>query len=235
MSTTHSSAAQSSTAHALAAQAPAAHAPVAPVPGTGSAGLERAVLPPVIGTAVERVDAVEKVTGTAVYVGDVRVSRMLHAAVVRSPHANARVLSVDTSRAERLPGVHAVITGADTARVKWGAFRPDLYPLAIERVRYVGDEVAAVAAVDLETAPVRGRTHPRRVRGAARGPQPGRRARRRRAAGPRRRAGQPRPRFSYDRGGADDWFERSDVVVEGMWQSARQWHGSIETIGCAAQ
>ena len=51
-----------------------------------------------------------------------------------------------------MPGVKAVVTGADTAKRKWGAFRPDLYPLAIGKVRYVGDEVAAVAATDPETA-----------------------------------------------------------------------------------
>jgi CO/xanthine dehydrogenase Mo-binding subunit len=197
--------------------------------------LDRAVLPAIVGSAVERIDAVEKVTGKAAYAADIRISRMLHGAVVRSPHANARVLSVDTSRAERLPGVHAVVTGADTAGVKWGAFRPDLYPLAIERVRYVGDEVAAVAAVDLETArraaelirveyevlPAVLSLDEALAEGAplVHDDAPGNLAH----------------EFSYDRGGADAWFDRSDVVVEGVWQSTRQWHGSIETIGCTAE
>ncbi|SEG96135.1 CO or xanthine dehydrogenase, Mo-binding subunit [Actinacidiphila yanglinensis] len=204
----------------------------APVPGLPR---ERDVLPPVIGSAVQRIDAVEKVTGRASYAADTRIPRMLHAAVVRSPHAHARVLAVDTSRAARVPGVHAVITGADTAQVKWGAFRPDLYPLAVERVRYVGDEVAAVAAIDLETA--RYAAELIRVEyevlpavldldaaladGAplVHDDAPGNLAH----------------EFAFDRGGAREWLERSDVVVEGVWQSTRQWHGSIETIGCTAE
>ncbi len=210
----------------------------APVTGPGLAdgpSLSRSVLPPVIGRPVERVDAVEKVTGRAAFAADVRIPRMLHGAVVRSPHANARVLSVDTSRAARLPGVHAVVTGADTARIKWGAFRPDLYPLAVDRVRYVGDEVAAVAAVDPETARRAAEliTVEYEVLPAVLGldealaegaplvhdDAPGNLAH----------------EFSFDRGGADAWFDRSDLVVEGVWQTTRQWHGSIETIGCTAE
>ena len=106
----------------------------------------------VVGKDVPRTDAVPKVTGTAQYVADLQFSGMLYAAVLRSPHPNARIVSIDVSAAAAMPGVRAVATGADTARRKWGAFRPDLYPLAIDRVRYVGDEVAAVAATDLETA-----------------------------------------------------------------------------------
>lgn len=193
------------------------------------------VLPPLIGSAVERIDAAEKVSGEAVYAGDVRLPRMLHGAVLRSPHASARVVRIDTSRAERLPGVHAVITGADTARIRWGAFRPDLYPLAIGRVRYVGDEVAAVAATDAETArraaelisveyevlPAVLGLDEALAEGAplVHDDAPGNVAH----------------EFAFDRGGADEWFERSDVIVEGVWQSARQWHGSIETIGCTAE
>lgn len=106
----------------------------------------------VVGKNVQRTDAISKVTGTAQYVADLHLPGMLHAAVLRSPHPNARIVSIDISAAAALPGVKTVITGADTARLKWGAFRPDLYPLAIDRVRYVGDEVAAVAATDPETA-----------------------------------------------------------------------------------
>ncbi|GGI95361.1 hypothetical protein GCM10010121_002310 [Streptomyces brasiliensis] len=197
--------------------------------------LDRTVLPPVIGSPVERIDAVEKVTGRAVYAGDNWAPRMLHGAVVRSPYASARILNVDTSRAERLPGVHAVVTGADTAGVKWGAFRPDLYPLAVDRVRYVGDEVAAVAARDPETArlaaglirveyevlPAVLSLDEALAEGAplVHGDAPGNVAH----------------EFGFDRGGADAWFDRSDVIVEGTWQTTRQWHGSLETIGCTAE
>ena len=106
----------------------------------------------VVGKDVPRTDAVPKVTGAAQYVADLHFPGLLHAAVLRSPHPHARIISIDTRAAAAIPGVKVVATGADTARRKWGAFRPDLYPLAIGKVRYVGDEVAAVAAVDPETA-----------------------------------------------------------------------------------
>src|SRR3970040_2933248 len=104
----------------------------------------------VVGKDVPRTDAVPKVTCAAEYVADLHLPGMLHAAVLRSPHPHARIVSIDTSAAAALPGVKAVVTGADTAKRKWGAFRPDLYPLAIDKVRYVGDEVAAGAAMDPE-------------------------------------------------------------------------------------
>jgi len=79
---------------------------------------------------------------------------MLVAKVLRSPHPHARIVNLDASRAQRLKGVHAVITGADTAGEKWGVFRytRDQQLLCTDKVRYVGDEVAAVAAVDEDTA-----------------------------------------------------------------------------------
>ena len=106
----------------------------------------------VVGKDVPRTDAVPKVTGAAQYVADLSLPGMLHAAVLRSPHPHARIVAVDASAAAAMPGVKAVVTGADTAKRKWGAFRPDLYPLAIGKVRYVGDEVAAVAAVNAAAA-----------------------------------------------------------------------------------
>src|SRR5215210_2521177 len=106
----------------------------------------------VVGRDVSRTDAVPKVTGAAQYVADMHMPGMLHAAVLRSPHPHARIVSIDVTAAAAMPGVKAVLTGKDTPRIKWGAFRPDLYPLALEKVRYVGDEVAAVAASDLTIA-----------------------------------------------------------------------------------
>ncbi|HEX3136944.1 MAG TPA: xanthine dehydrogenase family protein molybdopterin-binding subunit, partial [Casimicrobiaceae bacterium] len=106
----------------------------------------------VVGKSVPRTDAIPKVTGAAQYVADLHMPGMLHAAVLRSPHPHARIVGIDITAAAALPGVKAVITGADTARKKWGCFRPDLYPLALDKVRYVGDEVAAVAARDPQTA-----------------------------------------------------------------------------------
>src|ERR1051326_1662313 len=67
----------------------------------------------VIGTRPVRPDGVDKVTGRAVYGADVQLPRMLHGRVLRSPHAHARIKSIDTSKAAALPGVHAVVTAAD--------------------------------------------------------------------------------------------------------------------------
>ncbi len=71
---------------------------------------------------------------------------------MRSPHPHARIRRIDVTAAERLPGVHAVITADDTPKVRYGTIIPDQTVLAVDKVRYIGDEVAAVAAVDLETA-----------------------------------------------------------------------------------
>jgi len=74
--------------------------------------------------------------------------------VKRSPYAHARILSIDTSKAASLPGVKAIVTGDDTEGIKWGVFgyTRDQQFIQTEKVRYIGDEVAGVAAVDEETA-----------------------------------------------------------------------------------
>jgi len=107
-----------------------------------------------VGQSVVRIDSLAKATGEARYTADLTLPRMLHAKVLRSPHAHARILNVDTSKAERLSGVKAVVTGQDAAGVKWGVFRytRDHELLPAEKVRYIGEDVAAVAAVDEETA-----------------------------------------------------------------------------------
>jgi 4-hydroxybenzoyl-CoA reductase alpha subunit len=78
---------------------------------------------------------------------------MLHAKILRSPHAHARIRSIDTSRAEALPGVHAVAVGTELP-TRYGVipWTPDETALAVDKVRFIGDEVAAVAAVDEDTA-----------------------------------------------------------------------------------
>ncbi|MDJ0923183.1 MAG: xanthine dehydrogenase family protein molybdopterin-binding subunit [Acidimicrobiia bacterium] len=98
-----------------------------------------------VGNRVARVDSVDKVTGRAVYGVDVALPGMLHGAVVRSPYPHARIVSIDTSAAERAPGVVAVATGKDFPHL-FGAAIKDQPFLAIDRVRYVGDPVVAVAA-----------------------------------------------------------------------------------------
>jgi len=106
-----------------------------------------------IGQRIPRKDGPEKVTGRAKYTGDIQLSGMLVGLILRSPHPHARILNIDTTRAEQLNGVKAVITARDTAGKKHGfvetpRYPPDQYPLALDRVRFVGEEVAAVAATD---------------------------------------------------------------------------------------
>lgn len=106
----------------------------------------------VVGKSLPRVDAREKASGDAVYMADFTVPRMLYARMLRSPLPHARILNIDTSRAKKRPGVRAVLTGNDVPKIKFGMMRPDEYALAIDKVRYVGDEVAAVAATDEDAA-----------------------------------------------------------------------------------
>ena len=106
-----------------------------------------------IGKPTARYDGVARVTGHAQYADDMRLPGMLVGKILRSPHAHARIRSIDTSKAEALPGVKAVATGQD-APVTYGILpvSEDEYALAVDKVRFVGDEVAAVAAVDETTA-----------------------------------------------------------------------------------
>ena len=107
-----------------------------------------------IGKRVPRVDSLCRVTGEVKFSGDLKFPRMLVGKIKRSPLAHARILHVDTSKAEKLGGVKAVVTGQDTAGGKWGVFRytQDMEMLPKDKVRYFGDEIAGVAAVDEETA-----------------------------------------------------------------------------------
>ena len=105
-----------------------------------------------IGTKQCFVDAVDKVTGKAKYLDDISFSGLLIGKILRSPHPHARILSIDTSEAEQLKGVRAVITAKDCPRNKFGMEIPDVDMLAVDKVRYVGDEVAALAADTEEIA-----------------------------------------------------------------------------------
>ena len=102
----------------------------------------------VIGKSTPMVDAPHKVTGALEYVADMTLPRMLHAKVLRSPYAHARIVHLDVARALGLPGVKAVLTGRDVPPILWGSVIDDQTTLAIDRALFVGHEVAAVAAVD---------------------------------------------------------------------------------------
>lgn len=106
-----------------------------------------------VGARHRRPDSLDKICGRAVYTDDLSFPRMLHARILRSPHPHARILSVDASLALQVKGVLAVVTGSDFP-VDYGIlpWTRDEPVLCRDQVRYVGDAVAAVAAVDEETA-----------------------------------------------------------------------------------
>ena len=107
----------------------------------------------VVGKALRKVDATAKVTGTTKFADDLFLPRMLYARLLRSPHAHARIRSIDTSQATTLTGVKAVLTGKDLP-IPFGILpvSQDEHALALDKVRFVGDPVAAVAATSEETA-----------------------------------------------------------------------------------
>jgi len=108
----------------------------------------------VVGQSVTRYDGPDKVTGRSLYTADIRLPDMVYGKILGSTVAHGTIKRIDTSAARALPGVLAVITGEDVPDIWYGVSpaRYDERILATERVRYVGDEVAAVAAIDEETA-----------------------------------------------------------------------------------
>ena len=107
----------------------------------------------VVGKRVPRVDAREKVTGEAIYAADIKLSNMLYGKILRSTHSHARIVKVDTTEALRLPGVKAVVTSKDLhSDSRYGGFLKDQQPFAVDKVRYIGEPIAAVAATAEEIA-----------------------------------------------------------------------------------
>ena len=108
----------------------------------------------VIGQSLPKIDAWAKVVGETRFADDMMLPRMAYGKLLRSRHAHALIKGIDTARARAMPGVYAVITGRDLPRVKFGILpvSQDEEALCVDKVRMVGDAVAAVAAVDEETA-----------------------------------------------------------------------------------
>lgn len=107
-----------------------------------------------IGQPIERVDGREKAMGEAKFLRDLKIPGLLYGKILRSPYPHARIVSIDAEKAKKLPGVRCVITAAETPQIKF-SYAPhlaDKLPLANDKVRFVGDEVAAVAALDQDTA-----------------------------------------------------------------------------------
>lgn len=181
----------------------------------------------VVGTSATRLEGIEKVTGRAQYSYDVRLPGQLYAAVLRSPHPHARIVRIDTSQAEALTGVHAVISSANTPKIPWytDSFIFDT------TVRYVGDEVAAVAAesddiaadairlieVEYEVLP-----HVSDLEKAIRPDAPKVRDGGNLAEDPK----------IYDRGDADTAMAGADVVVDAVFMTRAAIHNSLEPHGC---
>ena len=207
-------------------------------------------MPPlrVIGQDIRRSDAPEKVTGRATYAADVVLPGMLHAKLLRSPHAHARVVRVDASRARAAPGVRAVLTRDDVPghlMAVYGYFIKDQPIVAVDRVRYVGDTVAAVAAeseaqavhalslieVEYEALPVVGTVEaalgadaPELFEAAPLGFMPGYGAGARGALRPARNVCFE---FGY-RTGDETAFDRCDHVFEDAFRFSRMWHFHLE-------
>ena len=189
----------------------------------------------VVGQRVNRVEEYEKATGEAKYIADIVLPGMLHGKILRSPYPHARILNIDTSKAERLPGVRAVVTADDTVKQGWGAFVQDQYPLTFGKARYVGDEVAAVAAIDLDIAleavdliQVDWEQLP-----AVFDPEEAMRE-----EAPLIHEDKERNiaiTIDVERGDVQQAFAGSDLIVEDTFQSMHQWHCAIETIGSIAE
>ena len=189
----------------------------------------------VVGKRVQRVEGFDKVTGDSEYIADIYLPGMLVGKVLRSPFPHARIRHIDTSKAEKLAGVRAVVTAEDTIKRPWGAFFADQYILSVGKTRYVGEEVAAVAAIDTDIAeeaidlievdwePLPG------VFDAEEAMQDG---------APLVHDDKPNNiamHLDLERGNVAQAFAESDVIVEDTFTSMPQWHCSIETIGSVAE
>ena len=110
-----------------------------------------------VGKRLPRVDSRDKVKGAALYTDDIRLPGMLCGLILRSPLPHGNILLIDTSRAMKLQGVKAIVTGEETLKIPYGVVSAsskymDEFPLAVKKVRFIGDEVAAVAATDPDIA-----------------------------------------------------------------------------------
>ena len=189
----------------------------------------------VVGQRVQRVEGFDKVTGESKFIADIQLPGTLIGRVLRSPYPHARIRGIDTSKAEKLAGVRAVVTAEDTLKRPWGAFFADQYILSVGKTRYVGEEVAAVAAIDPDIAeeavdlievdwePLRG------VFDAEEAMKNG---------APLVHDDKPNNiamQMDLERGNIAEAFAESDVIVEDTFTSMPQWHCSIETIGSVAE
>ncbi len=188
----------------------------------------------VVGSPDPRVDAYERVSGTAVYPSDVKLPGMLYAVVLRCPHPNAMVKKVDAAAARRMPGVHAVLDGSGPEKeAGWRYQGRDMSKLFDPHCRFEGDVVAAVAAetpyqaadaarairVDYEVLPFVSEMEDALADGAPQVQETG------------NLAGES----EYSRGDVEAGFAEADVVLEETYSTACEIHTPLEPHGCVAR
>ncbi|MBM4331570.1 MAG: xanthine dehydrogenase family protein molybdopterin-binding subunit [Deltaproteobacteria bacterium] len=189
----------------------------------------------IVGTRYGRIDGKDKATGRARYVDDWKFPGMLYGKILRSPYAHARILHIDKRRAEKLIGVRAIATVEDTPQKKYGSYRSgvkDELIFAQDKVRYVGDEVAAVAAIDEETAKdalslirveyeeLPGVFHPEEAI------KPG---------APKVHDGVENNIVAHAitlRGDIEKGFKEADLILENRFETGIQVHAYLEPVGC---
>ncbi|MEJ8810000.1 xanthine dehydrogenase family protein molybdopterin-binding subunit [Variovorax ureilyticus] len=186
-----------------------------------------------LGADIPQVTARAKVLGRAMYAGDIKVPGMLHGKVLRSPYPHARIVSIDVSEALALPGVKAVLTGADAPRAMWGVHHKERRILAEGIVRFAGEEVAAVAAtteeiardaldlirVEYEELPAI-LTPEEAMDEEAPGVHPGR--------------NNISHEIRFERGDADAGFASAHIVHEATYDTHAQYPGYLEPMGTVA-
>ena len=191
----------------------------------------------VIGQRSRKLEGLAKVTGRAIYADDITLPRMLHAKLLRSIHAHARLVSIDAREALAIPGVHAVITGKDLPEyygiIPW---TQDEQALCESKARYVGDAIAAVAAdsellaeealrkirVEYEVLPAitsvdEGLAHPENQ------------------VNEKASEGNISKHVRLEFGPVDEWLAKSDAVVEAEYWYEGSTHGEIEPHCCVAE
>ena len=192
----------------------------------------------VIGKSVLRADGPVKATGEALYSTDIKLPDMLIGKIKRSPHPFAKIVSINIDKAQRLPGVEAVITAKNVVQFPYGVVVPDELPLADKYVRFHGDEVAAVAAVDEETAEealdlltIEYDELPY-VLGTAEAMKPGAVI-----IHPEREKMEHNIAdcIEYDRGEGEAAFKQADIIVEERFSTHVQHQAYLEPQACVAQ
>ncbi|GAA5143537.1 xanthine dehydrogenase family protein molybdopterin-binding subunit [Nocardioides marinquilinus] len=188
-----------------------------------------------VGQPVPQTDIDAKLAGATRYIADLTVPRMLHAVIVRSPISHGVIRHVDTSRARQVPGVHAVLSAADLPDRRFGPYGEDWEVLASGKVRYRGDEVAAVAAesvaaareaaalvtLDLDELPAVLDAHHATEPDAAQIWE--------------HRPGNVANAFEIARGDLDAGWAQADLVLEDTFTTNRIYHAYLEPVGVMAE